>query len=265
MQALLLYFVLFLPLYPIILILASIDRLLISSQNVDTRLYSSKRLAYFSISIGVAVWFLFSLHILIKVDIRQIYPFVYTCYYELSKSYLDFFLYSSVFVCVSVPAVMIVLSILSFKNVRRIRAVPRPKRKEIRSMTKKDFQLLRCLYVLNIVYIVCTFIISFSIVRSTTVRYQNRTPLDQAIDSFLNDLGAFINFMPYCTSFFIFVGISKAFRYELKRWAYRLCGKDPATIRASGEENNLPNSQQHVVEQRLGMSNVIVHSIDLPA
>ncbi|CAF4264335.1 unnamed protein product, partial [Adineta steineri] len=37
---------------PTVLILASIDRLLISSQNVDTRLYSSKRLAYFMISIG---------------------------------------------------------------------------------------------------------------------------------------------------------------------------------------------------------------------
>ncbi|CAF1008831.1 unnamed protein product [Adineta steineri] len=49
----LLYYVSFViaMLSPTVLILASIDRLLISSQNVDTRLYSSKRLAYFSISI----------------------------------------------------------------------------------------------------------------------------------------------------------------------------------------------------------------------
>ena len=45
---------------------------------------------------------------------------------------------------------MIVLSILSFKNVRHIRPVPRQQRKQLRSMTKKDFQLLRCLYVHNI-------------------------------------------------------------------------------------------------------------------
>ena len=43
---------LFSTLLPTILVLASIDRLLISSQNVDTRLYSSKRLAYFSVSVS---------------------------------------------------------------------------------------------------------------------------------------------------------------------------------------------------------------------
>ncbi|CAF1238454.1 unnamed protein product [Adineta steineri] len=53
-----LYFAfLFSSVTPTILILASIDRLLISSQNVDTHLYSSKRLAYFSISINELVDF----------------------------------------------------------------------------------------------------------------------------------------------------------------------------------------------------------------
>ena len=58
--------------YPIVLILASVDRLLISSQNVDRRLYSSKRLAYLSISVSTLIWSIFCVHILIKVDIQQI-------------------------------------------------------------------------------------------------------------------------------------------------------------------------------------------------
>ena len=80
---------------PTILILASIDRLLISSQNVDTRLYSSKRLAYFLISVSAGVWIIFDFHILIKVHIQEFYPSVFVCYYDLSTTYLDFISYST--------------------------------------------------------------------------------------------------------------------------------------------------------------------------
>ena len=53
---------------------------------------------------------------------------------------------------------MIILSIFAFKNVRHIRAIPRQQRHQIRSMTKKDFQLLRCLFVQDIVYIIFSII-----------------------------------------------------------------------------------------------------------
>ena len=156
----------------------------------------------------------------------------------MSKFYLDFFSYSSLALSMIVPFIMPIMSIVAFKNVRRIRAVPRPQRREIRSMTKKDFQLLRCLYVHNLSYIVFTIVLSVSIVANTTVRYQHRSPVQQAMDSFVSDVGSFLHEIPYCTSFFIFVALSKAFRYELKRWAYQLCGKDLATIRGPAEEDN---------------------------
>jgi hypothetical protein len=67
-------------LLPTVLVLASIDRLLISSQNVDTRLYSSKRLAYFSISISTIFWISLNIHILIKVNIQVINSSTFICY-----------------------------------------------------------------------------------------------------------------------------------------------------------------------------------------
>ena len=66
-------------LVPTILLLASIDRLLISSQNVDTRLYSSKRLAYLLIGTSAIVWTLFYLHIPIQANIQQIGPSLFVC------------------------------------------------------------------------------------------------------------------------------------------------------------------------------------------
>ena len=236
---------------PIVLILGSIDRLLISSQKVDTRLYSSKRLAYFSVATGFLVWSVFSLHVLIKVGIQQIYPTVFICYYNLSPLYLDFFSYSALAISAMIPLIMVVLSVVALKNVRRIRAVPRQQRKQVRSMTKKDFQLLRCLYLHNIVYVLCSILIVVSVVYSRVVKLQPYSPITQAMDGFLSNLGVFFHSIPYCCSFFIFVGMSKAFRQELKRGVYRLCGKDP-TVVARGED-----------EINAGTRNAAVSTIDL--
>ncbi len=84
---------LFSTLSPTVLILASIDRLLISSQNVDTRLYSSKRLAYFSVSISTFFWFTFYSHELTEIDIQETYPSNFVCYSNTTQSYLHFCLF----------------------------------------------------------------------------------------------------------------------------------------------------------------------------
>ena len=244
----------------IILIIASIDRLLISSQNVDTRLYSSKRLAYFSISTSFLIWSTFSVHVLIKISIQEIFPTVFVCYYDISNFYLDFFSYSTLVITMVVPSTMIVLSILAFKNVRRIRAVPRQQRKQVRSMTKKDFQLLRCLYMHNIVYILSTVPLGVSVVYSRILKIQAFTPRTQAIDMFLTNIGSVLHYVPYCCSFFIFVGMSKAFRQELKRAAYKMCGKDPTAVARGDDE---PVAEEDGTKENAAVQNVPVSTIDL--
>lgn len=228
--------------YPIVLILASVDRLLISSQNVDRRLYSSKRLAYLSISVTTFIWSLFCIHILIKIHIQEIYPTVYICYYDLSKIYQDFDSYSVLIIGMSIFILMIVLSIFTFKNVRHIRPVPRQQRNQLRSMTKKDFQLLRSLYIHNISYIIFTTVFLISVCYKTAREYQIESTFAEALEGFLNNVGTFMHYIPYCTSFFIFIWISKAFRYEIKRRIYRICGKNIRTIR--DEDNNKPETDR---------------------
>ena len=219
----------------IVLILASIDRLLISSQNVEMRLYSSRRLAYFSLLTSFIVWSIFSLHLLVKAGIQEIYPTVFACYYDLSTFYLDFFSYTVIVLSTVIPSILIVLSILAFKNVRRIRAVPRQQRKQVRSMNKRDFQLLRCLYIYNIAYILCSVLLGASVIYGRTLRYQIPTSFDQALDSFLSGIGSVLHYIPYCCSIFIFISTSKAFRQELIRGVYKLIGKDASGVR---EEEN---------------------------
>ncbi|CAF1238490.1 unnamed protein product [Adineta steineri] len=237
--------------YPIILILASIDRLLISSQNIDIRLYSSKRLAYFSTSIATFICSTFALHILIKVNIQEIYPTVFICYYDLSQRYESFVLYSTLIMTVSIPLLLIVLSTITFKNVRRIRAIPRQERRQLRTMNKKDFQLLRCLYIQNIIYIICSLLIGASGCYSATLHMETLTLMEQTINTFLTNFGSVLHDIPYCTNFITFICVSKVFRLEVKRLIFKMVRKDLTTVR---EEENI---RQEVVKDNIEPNHAI--------
>ena len=222
---------LFSMLSPTILILASIDRLLISSQNIDTRLYSSKRLACLSVTAGTCFWVVFYVHILVKMALQQLSASDLICYYDFSGVYFQFVSYSTLIINVSLSAVLIALAILTFKNVRHIRSIPRQQRTQLRSMNKKDFQLLRCLYVHDLVYIVFVTFPSVYAIYLAISKDRVRSPFEQAIDSFITNVGTFLHHIPYCVSFFVHLGISKAFRQELKRLIYGVIGKDVLIIR----------------------------------
>jgi hypothetical protein len=251
----------FSALLPNVLILASIDRLLISSQNVDTRLYSSKRLAYFSVSISTFIWFVFYFHVLIKVNIYQIYPSVFLCYYDSLGYYIEFNYYSNAIIDILFSVVLIILSILAFKNVRRIRSVPRQQRQRVRTMNKKDFQLLRCLYIYDIIYISFVSFPSIYGVYTTITRNDVRLPLDQAIVDFLTDFGIFIHHIPFGISFLIFISVSKAFRQEIKRMVYKMFGKNLMPVQE--EENKQQNDARDAVELNVVVN--VVSTIVSPA
>ncbi|CAF1201453.1 unnamed protein product [Rotaria sp. Silwood1] len=206
--------VLFSTLLPTILILASIDRLLISSQNVDTRLYSSKRLAYFSISLSTFFWIIFNFQF-VTYSLM-----IFNCFFCLF---------------------MIILSIFAYKNVRHIRCISRNRQYQIRTMTKKDFQLLRCLFIQDIVYIFVSLIPALYSVYTTSTKDQIRTPLEESIVYFLQSLFTFIYFTFYGSSFFIFFIVSKAFRHGLKRFIFKIIGKELMTLRE--EDNRQENNE----------------------
>ncbi|CAF1453699.1 unnamed protein product [Adineta steineri] len=186
------------------------------------------------------------------------YPGVFICYYDLSQYYESFVLYSTLIMTVSIPLVLIILSTIAFKNVRRIRAIPRQERRQIRTMNKKDFQLLRCLYIQNIIYVVCSLLVGASVCYSTTLHMEALTLREQAINNFLNNFGAILHYIPYCTSFFIFVCVSKAFRLEVKRLIFKMVRKDLTTVRE--DENNQQEAVKDNIEQNHAISTININA-----
>ncbi|CAF1172823.1 unnamed protein product [Adineta steineri] len=150
---------------------------------------------------------------------------------------------------------MMILSILAFKNVRRIRSFPHQQRNQLRSMNKKDFQLLRCLYVQDIIYIICTGIPSIIEIYENITMDEVHTPVENAIVNLIGDLGLFLYHIPYCASFYIYISMSKAFRHELKRLIYKIWCKNLISIRE--EEHRQGNIELNVVD--------IVSTIVVPA
>lgn len=110
----------FARLCPTVLMLASIDRLLISSRDVHTRLYSSKRLAYFSISFSTAFWMLSDIDLLFKVNIQEIYSSTYICYFDFTGNYSIIVNYISIGTNIVFFSSVLSLSMFAFKNVRHL-------------------------------------------------------------------------------------------------------------------------------------------------
>jgi hypothetical protein len=112
-------------------------------------------------------------------------------------------------------------------------------------MKKKDFQLLRCLFAHDIVFIICSLWLYAYYVYSAVTKDQIQTPIEEVINNFLNYLFLFIYNISYCVSFFIFICVSRAFRQELKRMIYKMFGKD--LMRLPEEENKQENVELNAV------------------
>lgn len=215
---------------PTVLILASIDRLLISSRNIDARLYSSRRLGYFTISLNTILWIIFYVHIPIKAEIEEVSSSIGFCFFGMSPWYLAFVSYSFLISQCCFSLLMIILCLFTFQNVRHIRAVPRQQRHQVRTMTRKDFQLLRCLFVHDIIFILFTIGFSVYTVYKVATIHHTRQPLEQAIVDFIEHFNECLHHVPYCINFYIYIVISKAFRHALKRMIYKKFGKEIPVI-----------------------------------
>ena len=97
---------------------------------------------------------------------------------------------------------------------------------------------------------------------SIATRYQDRTRLQETLNSVLMNMLNLLYFSYHATSIFVFIGISKAFRNELKRYVYKLIGKDLITTRTEDQHQQQqqpePDPQKTVVEWFLDISIILM-------
>ncbi|CAF1245686.1 unnamed protein product [Adineta steineri] len=207
---------------PSYLILASIDRILITSPNALTRQRSTLRITYISI-IGVTLfWVLVHIHTLFLTSIVEPVPNLFICSLQ-SGFYLTFISYYTISIQdILIPLLMIILGIWAVKNLRQRRQVTavtvttvtvavRPTQSK-----SKDSQLIQILMIDIGIYIIFNAMMPPVLIYLQILQTRSFDFAELQFGVFLLSVAAFSSYVPFCVGFYTNLLVSKTFRYEVK-------------------------------------------------
>jgi hypothetical protein len=102
------------------LVLASIDRMLVTSANIRTKQRSTRRVACLSIISVTVFWILFHSHILYSANILKVAPNSSVCFFPSGIHLVLHSYYSLTVKACLIPLSMIVFGLLALKNIRKV-------------------------------------------------------------------------------------------------------------------------------------------------
>ncbi|CAF1047067.1 unnamed protein product [Adineta steineri] len=216
------YYIQFLSnaLSPSYLILASIDRILITSPNALTRQRSTLHLTYICI-IGVTLfWSSAHIHTLFLTYISEPIPSVMICTCQ-SGFYLAFVNYYIILVQnILIPLLMIILGIWAVKNLRQRRQVTvvtvTTAAVTVRPTHSKDSQLIQILMIDIGIYIVFNAMLPATVIYLQILQARSAGITELELASLLLNVALFSSYVPFLVGFYTNFLMSKTFRYEVK-------------------------------------------------
>ena len=210
---------------PFYLILASVDRVLVTSTNAGTRQRSTRRLAYMCISGVTLFWVLFHIYALVSTSIIQIAPNYFACYFTSATALTFISYYGLIIRSMLVPLIMATLAVWTVKNIRSIRhatvapvssVITEAVEGGLNSTRSKDRQLMLILLSDIMIYIFSTYMLAAVTMYQQFTQYNRKTYEQTQIDAFLLNLALFINYIRFCVECYANLVVSKTFRNELK-------------------------------------------------
>ena len=208
------------------LILASVDRVLVTSLNARTRQKSTPNFAGICILIGTIFWVLFHLHGIIFSDILPIGPGFYLCISS-PGYYTEFVGYYLLLIKgILVPVLMSIFGMLTVKNiqsVRRRRIAPvmsiteQASGSNWSSMNPKDRQLVLMLLMNISIYVAFTLPLSIVAIYQQVRQSYGLTFEETQIILCIRLITLFFSYIPHCIDFYCNLMVSKSFRNEIKR------------------------------------------------
>jgi len=207
------------------LIMASIDRVLITSLNASTRRQSSSCLAFKCIFIGSIFWIIFHCHTLVLTDMIEIASNYYSCFFQ-PGFYSIFTGYFTAIFSLLVPILLAIFGLWTWKNLRSIRRVKlvfsqvgnRTNKtfKGISSPHSKDRQLILMLFIDSIIFVVCCPVYSVYLLYIQIRQHKTTNNEEGRIEELIRHVSLFLAYIPFCISCYTHLFISKTFRTEVK-------------------------------------------------
>ncbi len=207
------------------LILASIDRSLITSQNVSTRQRSTLRFSYLCVIGGTIFWMLFHSPALIFMTITQIAANISICSYHVGF-YLTFIGYYSTIKESSSIILLLIFGLWTVKNMQRSRRVLLPHvslqsgitRQSVPHIIKpKDRQLVAMILIDIISYTIFCSTAAMFYTQQQITQYQNKSMEQIEIETFIQRLTVIWIHIPYGTTCYTNLLVSKTYRNAIKK------------------------------------------------
>jgi hypothetical protein len=207
------------------LVLASIDRMLVTSLNVHTRQRSTRRLTCICIISVTVCWILFHSHILFSATIEQTAPNNFVCVLPSGINLILHSYYSLIVKAFLIPLFMTIFGLLALKNIRRLRrntvapvltTTGTIVRGHLQPRRSKDRQFALMLFIDISTYIIFSFMLSVILMYQQITQYDVKSPIQTQFGLFLKNLATFINYISTCIGCYTNILISKTFRKSIK-------------------------------------------------
>jgi len=209
---------------PFYLLLAAVDRVLVTSPNARTRQRSTHRLAYLSIIIGTICWIFGSSHALIFSNIIPLGTGL-ICYLQLGW-YSMAVGYASLIKEILIPLLMTIFGSWSIKNIRNVHRVVvaststsgigNPTANSLNSSHSKDRQLILMLLVDIMIYILFSLPISITLMYEQITLKRTKTFEVFQIETFVKTVAMLTAHIPFCITSYANLLVSQTFRKEVK-------------------------------------------------
>ncbi|UJR32743.1 hypothetical protein I4U23_020202 [Adineta vaga] len=207
------------------LILASIDRILITSRNAITRQKSTCHRAYIFIVVGTLFWSLFHIHALILSTISQIAPNTYLCYFQ-QGAHLIFMGYYSISEEIGALVLLTICGLWSIRNIRVSHRVAPVESfsatrsivgQNLHSSTAKDRQLIHMLLTDISIYALFSIVFAVFLMYQQITQNQVKSGEQTTIETVIRNICLFSAGIPICLSCYTNLLVSKTFRSEAKK------------------------------------------------
>jgi hypothetical protein len=215
---------------PYYLIIASIDRTLITSFDARVRKWSNRRTTFIFIAIVTMFWILFHIHAFIYTELIQLGPNYYICYFQ-PGTYTIFVSYYALVATVIPFIFMTVFGLLTVRNLQRLRRV-RPAFvtsnnntaviAQPRIVNDRERQLILMCLIETITYVIFCFPEFGFLLYQQITQYQVKTNEQLAIEQFVQSIITFCVNIPFSISSYIYITVSKTFRAEVGKLFVRI-------------------------------------------
>lgn len=210
---------------PFYLLLASVDRVLVTSPNARTRQRSTHRLAFISIVIGTLCWIIGLSHVLVFSEIIIVAIGKPVCYVTLGW-YSKAISYGSLIKETLIPLLMAFFGLWSIRNIRNIRRIAiatnstsgigNHTTNNSNSSRARDRQMILMLLVDITIYIFFSLIMGISLMYEQITLNRPKSREVFQVEAFVKSVAMFTAHIPFCVNSYANLLVSKTFRKEVK-------------------------------------------------